>query len=314
MVGKVMDAEDEPLAGIIVRATTGTRVPFLFAQTDDEGVFRFTPLPAGEYSLTPVRSYHDTQTGDSLEATLPYPLPSIRFQLSSNGHSAEPQAVIKASPMVTISVEVFDGDGKPKSDGRLSIGDAGDFVNAVLSEPVVGSPGKQVFRFPRDRYIRDLKYRRSMEDAAFYQIDPNHPPVAAEAVVLGKAQEDMPTIRVIIREAATLIVNARTENGEEPTGRLNLDAGYGEKTRDRIKAAEKANRKAGTHFMEPRLFHTHPAGKPWAPTFRHLVPGEPIVVEVNSTDYVAEPKTVVLEDGEERTIELILKTKEREQE
>ena len=59
LAGSVLDQHGQPLAGIVIRATAGTRVPHLFATSDDKGVFRFAPLPAGQYSLMAVRSYHD---------------------------------------------------------------------------------------------------------------------------------------------------------------------------------------------------------------------------------------------------------------
>ena len=307
LAGKVVDAQGQPIAGIVVRASTGTRVPYLFATSDTEGVFRFSPLPAGSYRLSPVRSYHDNLTGDSLSAPLPFPIPAIDYILSDTSASTAPKAVIQASPLIKIAIEVVDGDGNPISQAMLSIGDMGDFVNAVPAQPVEGAPGKYEFMFPRDQYIRDLGLRRSMGDAAFYQINRNHPPVAAEAIVLGKAQKDLPTVRVTVRKAAVLTVKARTEDGNEPEGQVQVYASYGPETENRIQAAERANLDPQVHFTAPRLFHTHPADQPWNPTFQQLVPGEPVVLSVRSDRYTAEPKTITLQDGEHKAVEVLLK-------
>ena len=255
----------------------------------------------------PVRSYHDNLTGDSLLAPLPYPIPAIDYLLSDATASTEPKAVIQASPLIKISVEVVDGDDNPVSNGRLSIGDMGNFMNAVLAKSVEGSPGKYEFMFPRDEYTGDLKFRRSMGEAAFYQLNRNHPPVAAEAIVLGKAQEDLPTIRVVVRKAAVLIVKARTEDGNEPAAQVHVYASYGSGTKNRIEAAGRANRDPRAHFTPPQMIHTYPANQTWNPTFPHLVPGEPIDLTVRSDDYTAEPRTITLKDGEKRTVELLIR-------
>lgn len=304
LTGKVIDAQDQPLAGIVVRASTGTRVPYLFAISDAEGIYRFTPLPSGTYRLTPVRSYHDTQTGDSLSASLPYPIPSIEYPLDTSTASPDPKAIIQASPLIKIPVEVADGEGNPISDGTLSIGDMGNFTNAVLAQAVEGVPGRYEFQFPRDQYISDLAYRRSMGEAAFYQLNTAHPPVAAEAIVLGKAEEDFPTIRVVVRKAASLTVLARTEDGTPLDEDVQVDASYSSATEERIQAAEQANRTPQGHFTMPRMFHTHPAGRPWNPTFQQVIPGEPVVVTIRSNTYTAQPLVITLQDGEQKSIEL----------
>ncbi len=310
LAGKVVDAQGKPLEGIVVQASTGTRVPYLFAASDAEGVFRFSPLPPGSYRLSPVRSYHDHRTGDSLSAPLPFPIPALDYILSDATASAAPKALIQASPLIKIPVEVVDGEGNPISNATLSIGDMGNFMNAALARPVEGSPGRFEFSFPRDLYIRDLGLRRSMGDAVFYQINRNHPPVAAEAIVLGKAHEDLPIIRVTVRKAAMLTVKARTADGKELEGQVQVSASYGPETENRIQAAERANFDPQVHFTTPRMLHTHPAGQPWNPTFQQLVPGEPVVLSVHSDRYAAEPKTITLQAGEHKTVEVLLKDAE----
>jgi len=307
LAGQVVDAEGQPLAEIVVQASTGTRVPYLFAKSDGRGQFRFPPLPPGNYRLAAVRSYHDTRTGESLSATLPFPIPARDYVLSDATASAEPRAVLQAAPLIRIPVAVADGDGHPLAAATLSIGDTSDFMNAVLAQPVKSQPGRYEFRFPRDQFIRDLQLRRSLDEAAFYQLNREHPPVAAEAIVLGKAQADLPLVCVTVRKAAELTVRAYTAEGETPSGRIQIEASYGADTENRIQAAERANRDPAANFMAPRMIHIQPAGRPWNPTFQQLVPGEPIVVSVRSDAYTAEPETVTLQEGEHRAIELRLR-------
>jgi hypothetical protein len=52
------------------------------------------------------------------------------------------------------------------------------------------------------------------------------------------------------------------------------------------------------------MFHTHPAGQPWNPTFQQLIPGEPVIVTIRSNTYTAQPVVITLEDGEQKSIEL----------
>ncbi|TWU40562.1 M56 family metallopeptidase [Novipirellula artificiosorum] len=314
LVGKVIDAEGQPIEGIVVRAVTGTRVPLMFATSNAAGVFRFTPLPAGEYGLIPVKRYHDNRSGDSLTTKLPYPIPSIRYELKDSTSSSDPKAVIQAAPLVKIPVEVVDGDAMPMSHARLSIGSLGDFGNAVMAEPIEGSPGKFEFVFPKGRYIRDLAFRCSMGDAALYQMNLDHPPTAAEAIVLGKAEDDFPAIRVTVRPAATLTVKVRTADGKAPTEAIQVNGHYGPETQTRIEDAERANRDPQAHFMAPRYFQSNPAGEPFNTTFKQITPGEPFVVSLRSAHYTAEPTTVVLGDGESRQVEILAAVKEEMEE
>ena len=136
LAGKVIDQQGQPLAGVVIRAVTGTRVPNLYATSDDKGIFRFTPLPPGQYVLAAVRSYVDNATGESQTTELPMPLPPIVCQLDASTASTQPKAVMRAAPLTRIPVEVVDGAGKPLSDMLLSIGDDGDFPNAVRAKPV----------------------------------------------------------------------------------------------------------------------------------------------------------------------------------
>jgi hypothetical protein len=311
LAGRVLDQHGRPLPGIVIRAATGTRVPYLFATADDQGNFSFAPLPPGQYSLMAVRSYHDNAAGDSRTADLPWPIPPINYQLDAATASTQPRAVMQAAPLVRIPVEVVDGAGKPLSDASLSIGDAGDFLNAVQARPVAGTPGKYEFLFPRDEFVRDLRVRVSMGQAAFYQLNAQCDPVAAEAIVLGQATEDFPTIRAVVRQSGTLKVTARTENGKEPAGEISVSAQYGPETAARIESAERTNQQPRANFMGPSLMHTNPAGQRWHPTFLQVAPGEPLSVTIQSDIYTAEPQTVTLAEGETRSVEIVVQQIQR---
>ena len=145
-----------------------------------------------------------------------------------------------------------------------------------------------------------------MGEAASYQLNTQVEPVAADAIVLGQAAEDLPNIRVVVRASGTLNVMARTADGKEPTGSIAIRASYGPETTARIAAAEQANQQPSAHFTEPRLMQTHPADQPWKPTFLQVAPGEPLIVTIQSDLYAAEPQTVTLAAGETKSIEIVL--------
>ncbi|MHB0958675.1 MAG: carboxypeptidase regulatory-like domain-containing protein [Pirellulaceae bacterium] len=311
LAGTVLDQHGQPLPGIVMRAATGTRVPYLFATSNDKGIFQFAPLPPGQYALMAVRRYHDNATGDSLTAGLSVPIPAIHYQLDASTASSQPRAVVQAAPLVRIPVEVVDGAGEPLNDVSLSVGDLGDCMNAVLAKPVAGAPGKYEFLVPRDEYIRDLRVRVSMDEAAFYQLSSQFAPVAANAIVLGKATDDFPTIRAVVRQSGTLKVTARTKDGKEPAGNLYFDARYGPETAARIESAERANRQPSAKFMVPGVMHTNPAGQLWNPTFLQVAPGEPLIVTLRSDIYDADSQTVTLADGETRSVEFVVKQIDR---
>ena len=284
----------------------------MYATSNAEGLFRFTPLPPGKYALKPVRNYVDNRTGESLAAELPVPIVAIDYQLSAATASDSPLTVIQASELIRIPVQVVDGQGAPLSGYRLSIGDLGDYINAVLAKEVKESPGLYEFQFPKNQWIRDLRVRHPWSEVAFYQANTDVAPVAARAIVLGKAEEDCETIHVVIRKSATLNIRVRTEDGKEPTEKFSLGAYYSTDTKSRLAAAEKANRDFRADFIAPGLVHTQPSDQPWNPSIQQIAPGEPLELKIHSDAYRADPVTVTLEEGEVRSVELILVPKHSE--
>ena len=94
----------------------------------------------------------------------------------------------------------------------------------------------------------------------------------------------------------------RMEDGKEPTKQFSFSAQYSPRTDARIESAEKANRDPSGNFVTPRLVHTQPSNQPWNPTIQAVPPGEPLVLNVHSSTYAAEPITVTLQDGETQTV------------
>ncbi len=89
--GKIVTNDGEPMPNVFLRATTGTRVPRRYAQSNEQGEFAFDPLPAGAYSLNVVRSVQDHHNhGKWRDVELPVPIPVQSYELAAN---AEPVVI-----------------------------------------------------------------------------------------------------------------------------------------------------------------------------------------------------------------------------
>ncbi len=297
--GIATDFDGKPVPDIFIRASGASRTPMTWAKTNEQGEFEFRPLPAGEYNLQPVRSYHDHVTGQLKFHKLPIPFNNLGYQLKSEGDV--PLAKIIAPETVSIRVNVVDGEGQPITREHVSIGDIGDYSNALIADEVRDQPGMYEFKFPKGRYIRDLKLRHSWSEIAYYQEKPGVDPIPAEAIVLNKANKDIDGIKVIVRPSATLLVQLQHPSGEpyvDETPGFSVSVTHPE-------SSSPSDRSTVT--LQPA--HFIPRNQVGIHEFKGVIPNCDVRVQVRGDDVNEVTNTVRLSEGETRTIELVVREK-----
>ena len=293
LAGQIVSAEGDPMPDVFVRATSGTRIPQLYANTDADGKFSFDPLPAERYSLRAVRSFQDHhQDGEWQAVKLPVPIPTQLHDLNEKSE----RVLLRAPETIRIRVRVIDEAGNPLPNELLAIGETGDYRNAILSEPVANQPGDYEFIFPKGEYIRDIVLRHSWDDVAYYQEAPGKPFLPGSMLVLGKAKKDISGITVQLRDAAKIRLRMKTDTGEPIPKPLNISTVY--LNRDHH---SDSSVRFGTEIVHSR--------SPKAPDETEIMPiaaGEPFEVIIKAPGYQPWSKTVELGDGQTEILDVKL--------
>lgn len=290
--GRVVERDGTPVTDIMVQANGAARTPMTWARTDETGAFEFRPLPPGKYFLRPVRTFHSATDGKMTFESLPFPFNAVEYVLSDSG--GLPPATITAPETVKIRVDVVDGSGKPLTGQRLSIGDIGDYVNAIIAKEVKGKPGVYEFKFPKGRYIRDIALRHSWDEIAYYQETANEKPLPAEAIVLGKANKDISGIKVTLRKAGRIEVQLVHADGKPYANeRIGVDVKH-------PASLSPSNRST----VAPQPAHTVPRRHPGLHVFQEVVPDVDVKVSIYGDNIVGSTKTVRVAEGETKRVTL----------
>lgn len=290
LTGKIVTNDGEPMPGVFVRATTGTRVPRRYAQSNERGEFTFDPLPAGSYTINAVRSVQDHHNHGSWEQVeLPVPIPATAYELAAN---AKP-LLIRAPETVRIRVKVVDDAGKPLSKERLAIGQMADYRNALIAKPVPNQAGEFEFQFPKGEYIRDLVLQHPWEEVAFYQEAPNKPFIPGSMLVLGKAEADLSGITIQVRKAGQVRLRIKTDTGGPMPENTNISTSY-------------VNTYPDSKVQAESVVEMRSAKGEWSAELKQIVPDEPLKIEVRAPGYQPVTENVLLADGEVKTLDITL--------
>jgi hypothetical protein len=291
LTGKIITHDGQPMPKVFIRATTGTRVPRRYSETNAQGEFTFDPLPAGQYALRVVRSVQDHHNhGEWRQVSLPVPIPSLFHDLVAD---AQP-VVIRAPSTVRIHVRVVDGAGKPLSNERLAIGQTADYRNAHIATPIANKPGEYEFLYPQGEYIRDLVLQHPWEQVAFYQEADDKPAIPGSMLLLGKAEEDMSGITIHLRQAGLVQLLIKTDTGGPMPANTSINTSY-------VNSYPDSSVRFGGGVVQFRS----PKG-PWSSELKQIAPDEPLKIEIKAPGYQAASETVLLADGETKTLEVTL--------
>lgn len=292
--GRVVDHQGRPLAGIVVRASTGTTVPIRYAVSDQRGELTFPPLPAGEYALFPVADYLDHRDGVFHRVKLPVPFNVVRATLTKE--PSDKVVEIRAPETVRLRVRMVDGRGRPLSDQRVY---AGFLPEAIFSTPVADQPGLHEIVLPKLGPYRVLQAEHAWEEAALYQRRPGAPKYPGPGVALEPLDRDNDEMVVQILPAGAIHYTLRTAGGEPLPRDLSIDHRY---------EREETFSKNG---MLTRGFVTSSTpGVPPKRTVLGIAAGEPVRLAWSAAGYETEERVVVVHSAETATLDIVLKKRD----
>ncbi|MFO0902363.1 MAG: carboxypeptidase regulatory-like domain-containing protein [Pirellulales bacterium] len=295
--GRVVDHEGRPLAGIAVRASSGTTIPLRYAVSDQRGELAFPPLPPGEYTLFPVAYYLDHRDGAIHRRELPVPFNAVQATLKKE--APESFVEIRAPEAVKLRIRMIDGRGRPLSDHRLF---AGYLPDAIFSKPLPGQPGLHEIVLPKSGAYRLLTAEHSWEEAALYQRRPGDPKFPGPGMTLESLDRDQEEMVVQVVPAGSIHYSLRTAGGEPLPKDLSTSHRY---------EREETFRKNG---MRTSGFVTSSApGNPPKHTVLGIAPGEPVRLAWSAPGYVTEERLVTVHSAQVTTLDVVLKKQEVEQ-
>lgn len=287
--GVIENENGEPLAGFAIKATTGTRVPHLYARSDSAGRFSFPPLPAGDYRLQAVDHFVDNATGARFSGTLPQTFVPVRYSL---GASEGPPVVIRPSSVRLVRFRVIDADGNPLEGRTIHASIAG---NHVQSRPVEGEPGRYVVPTPDwDQPCEfQIGYDRANE-AVLYQPTPESPRMPGWSVTRRHAPKGDPEITIQLLRAASIGVEVRTEDGT-PLRDARCEVHYSDAEDFREHGIFEGP--VGAYLLNAK----NPKG-----TWRGLAPGHRLTITVSASGAVSHEETVELQPGEQKRLDVVM--------
>jgi beta-lactamase regulating signal transducer with metallopeptidase domain len=203
LTGSVVDQNGKGLEGIFVQAFTGTTVPILYAKTNADGKFAFTPSPPAEYRLSTTDGFIDPLTETYRGRTLTRPFQGVTVNLPKSGE-AKP-TLIRQAQSDALTVIAYQEDGEPALNRQFWTGI--EPYRSATSEPVEEEPGK--YRLWVRRGTRgQITTNRPHETATVWQRANDSVPAPGAGLALGKVKRNSEVV-VRFRQSGTIRVVAK---------------------------------------------------------------------------------------------------------
>jgi hypothetical protein len=163
--GTIHDHDGNPLSGIAIRATTGTRVPHQVAISDNQGCFSFHPMPPGRYSVRPVENYTDFIERKEVTSALLIPFGTQLVEVASGN---DDRIVDFVAPQTTkVRVRVCDKNGNPLKNQRVEYG---GWLNRRYFAELVNDPGNYEILVPHgDPYSNEVTLIGHWDEVVLFQ-------------------------------------------------------------------------------------------------------------------------------------------------
>jgi beta-lactamase regulating signal transducer with metallopeptidase domain/protocatechuate 3,4-dioxygenase beta subunit len=285
LTGRVVDQDGKPLAGVFVETFTGTTVPVLYAESDANGNFTFTPSPPGEYRVSTTDGFIDPLTETFRGRTLRRPFTRETVKLPKFG-KAQP-VIIKQAPSNAVTITAYDEDGGPALNKQFWTG-AEPYRDAT-SEPIDGEPGKYRLWVRRGR-SGTVTTHLPPESATVWQRNPGTDSAPGTDLFLGKVKQTGDEVVLRFRQSGVIRLVVKAGDKVVPWDARSLSVKY-------ARAAEFAKlgvRHPGFVITVPKQGPEH--------MIQRVAPGEDVIIDVGVKGELRKKQTVRVGAGETKTI------------
>lgn len=292
LTGRVVDQGGKGLEGIFVQAFTGKTVPVLYAKTNADGKFAFTPSPPGEYRLSTTDGFIDPLTERFRGRTLTRPFQGVTVNLPKSGE-AKPTLIRQAQSDV-LTVIAYQEDGEPALNRQFWTG-VEPYRNAT-SEPVEGEPGKYRLWVRRGR-AGAITTNHHQETATIWQQTADSASAPGIGLYLGKVKRNGDEVVVRFRQSGTIRLVVKSGNRIIPWDARSLAVKYA-----RAVEFEKLGvRDPGFVITVPKQGPEH--------VIQRVAPNEDVIIDVGIKGAIRKQQTVRVGAGESIAVTIDLASK-----
>jgi beta-lactamase regulating signal transducer with metallopeptidase domain len=291
--GRVLDQSRKPMEGVILQASTGTRLPTRYATSNAEGQFTFTPLPPARYRVSTPNRFYDPLVDDMRMQyqRLVRPFDSVSVTLPEIG-TPEPITIRQAESDI-LTVIAYDEHDKPAENKAFWAGK--EPYSWTISEPVPGEPGKYRLWVRRGPSAGAVTAGRGATSATVWQrtVDSPAAPGAGLSLALVKRNGGQMVVRFLRSGTIRLVVKAGDRIVPWDARLLN------------VKYAQAAKfEKLGVH--DPGFLITVPKQGP-EHVIQRVAPNEDVIIDVGIKGEFRKQQMVVrVDSGETKTITIDL--------
>ncbi len=292
LTGRVVDQDGKPLAGVFVEAFTGTTVPVLYAESDANGNFAFTPSPPGEYGVSTTDGFIDPLTETFRGRTLRRPFTRETVKLPKSGE-AKP-VIIKQAPSNAVTIKAYDEDGGPALNKQFWTGV--EPYRDATSEPIDGEPGKYRLWARRGR-SGAVTTHLPPEIATVWQRNPGTDSAPGTELHLGKVNQNGDEVVVRFLQSGIIRLVVKAGDRVVPWDARSLSVKY-------ARAAEFAKlgvRHPGFVITVPKQGPEH--------MIQRVAPDEDVIIDVGIKGALRKQQTVRVGAGETKTVTIDLASK-----
>ncbi|MFO0870835.1 MAG: M56 family metallopeptidase [Pirellulales bacterium] len=289
--GQVVTVDGQPLAGLVIQAASGTRIPLTYATSNAQGEFVFSPLPAGTYRLSPMEAYCDQRAGEWRRGRVSPPFTGIDVVLGPD--TAAAPVVLRAAAAVKLVARVVDGRGEPVEGRRLIAG----YEPAVrYSTPLTGEPGRYEIELASELPLSPIRLEHSFEESASYRLATASQAFPGPGIRVREYQHGRAELLVQVVPASTIRYRVRTADGEALPNDLSVDVRY-----------QREEEYARAEMVTSGLATSSGGPEPEWHVVVGIAPGEPVEFSVTAPGYQPFRQRMVVASGQTGQLEIVLR-------
>ncbi|MDA1162381.1 MAG: carboxypeptidase regulatory-like domain-containing protein [Planctomycetota bacterium] len=284
--GRVLDQSGKPLEGVILRASTGTRVPIRYATSNTKGQFTFTPLPPARYRVSTADGFFDPFIEEYRSQRLARPFSEVTFELPESG-TPEPITIQQVESDV-VTVMAFDENDEPTENETFWTGTRTN--RTAISEAAPDEPGKYRLWVRRDRSAGAITTHGSQTSVILWQRTAESPLAPGAFLSLGKVSGDNDEVIVRFRHSGEIRLVVKVGDRIVPWDARSLSVSY-------ARSAEFAE----LGVPDPGFIITVPKQGP-EHVIQRVAPDEDVIIDVGINGERRQQRTVRVGAGETKTV------------